>query len=280
MKDRTIKPIPELADKVLTTEEARAEFEGHEPEEKPQEKQEGEQEFDPDLFLELDNIVCVDEKNLGFERYDKLYVSKGLHFLDKRTLYQNIKSMEGNGLFMPSFTLMCNILNKLYYRSTYRNDKDAKAILKQYFSPMAKDWTTTQYNTIIHWPTAEIIHYPTDADFLVHSENEQINLGRPRYKNSNVMCPEDIKGGNVSDILSDDEITTKFLMNLTGFSEADLSYLNNTVEGTLYFQMPTDDALNPITGVTLRKKRDLFIIDTIVDLNEEHHSRAVGVPKK
>jgi len=146
--NRTIKPIPELADKVLTTDEARAEFEGREPP-KPEGPKEPEQTSDKD-FLLLENIECVDAIGNVIEQHDRLYVAKDVvmnELMDDVMCPTLLRDREDaldyckrKGMHLPSLALLCNILVKLYERAVEKQedgsyktlDEEAKRILDFY----------------------------------------------------------------------------------------------------------------------------------------------------
>jgi hypothetical protein len=125
---------------------------------------------DAEDYLVLEKIVCVGSDGKSFEQYPTIYVAKDIERNKNErfpctvlfTPYQAITHFEqaGNGMFLPSFALSCNILAKLY---AGRSDPEFKKALDQYNDYGPGRGYHVQ-NTIIDWTNHNIIHYPYDTD--------------------------------------------------------------------------------------------------------------------
>ncbi|MBN2459755.1 hypothetical protein JXB28_05715 [Candidatus Woesearchaeota archaeon] len=144
-------------------------------------------------FFLLPEIACFDEYLNYNEKYERLMVKKDVERDPKNPdMSRNRISMDtagginhfagqGNGMFLPSLALTCNILEALYDR---RSNPEARKILMQYKDTgFGQGWH--MQNTIVNWETRTIIHYPQKSDFApCYSTSPDINSGRPteRYK--------------------------------------------------------------------------------------------------
>ncbi|MEK6951101.1 MAG: hypothetical protein AABX13_05250 [Nanoarchaeota archaeon] len=135
--------------------------------------------LNPDSYLRLENIVCVDADGNEFERYGELYVRKDIfrnqpgQTQKSFASYKAVVHCEQNGLFLPSFALSCNILQALYQR---RSDTEIKTVLDQY-KDKGNDIGYHAQNSLVDFARQQVIHYPTAADF---DETAAVNASRQR----------------------------------------------------------------------------------------------------
>ena len=135
--------------------------------------------LNPDSYLRLENIVCVDADGNEFERYGELYVRKDIfrnqpgQTQKSFASYKAVVHCEQNGLFLPSFALSCNILQALYQR---RSDTEIKTVLDQY-KDKGNDIGYHAQNSLVDFARQQVIHYPTAADF---DETGAVNASRQR----------------------------------------------------------------------------------------------------
>ncbi|MEK6809551.1 MAG: hypothetical protein AABY40_02670 [Nanoarchaeota archaeon] len=144
-----------------------------------------------DDFLILQNLTCVDADGRVFEQYPELLVRKDIFRNGASqinfTPYQAIVHCQGQGLFLPSMALSCNIVAVLFQQAvrlesdgTYTTiNPDVKKVLDQYKDHGAGYGWQAQ-NTVIDYNHQKIIHYPHDADFTTHGGTSNVNSSRPR----------------------------------------------------------------------------------------------------
>ncbi len=141
-------------------------------------------------YILLKNLRCVDADGKEFEKHDELYLAKdvvrkadGTH--QSFTPYAAILhfQQQGNGLFLPSMALSCNILAALFSAAvdkdasgnyTLVKDPELKKILDQYKDHGA-GWGWHNQNTVVDYNTERIIHYPTKEDFPSNGGTTDIN---------------------------------------------------------------------------------------------------------
>jgi hypothetical protein len=140
-------------------------------------------------FITLEKVACIGSDGKPFEIYDKIDIATDVERqADKKhvsfTPYQAITHLEsrGNGLFLPSFALSCNILTALFGKAVKKEkneeyttlDAGLKRVLDQYLNHGAGYGWHAQ-NTVVNWKTREIIHYPQDADFPNNGGTSNVN---------------------------------------------------------------------------------------------------------
>ena len=165
-------------------------------------------------FLILQNLVCRDADGTIFEQYPELRVRKDI-FRDQNrgqvnhTPYDWIVHCEQNGLFLPSFALTCNIVAGLYKN---RNDPEANALLQQYKNHGNGHGYQAQ-NTIIHYGTQEVIHYPSGADF-----NQTMTVNAAFQRKSGSFTKASLQDSLLEDALKD-PAHTRYVKQLTGLAD-------------------------------------------------------------
>ncbi|MBU1198727.1 MAG: hypothetical protein KJ685_02745, partial [Nanoarchaeota archaeon] len=136
-------------------------------------------------FLTLKGIECYDHKGKVMEQYDELLVAKdverkagGKNHISF-TPYDSIVHFErqGNGLFLPSFALLCNVVLALY--DLKDKDSDVREVLDQ-FNDYGSGYGRHNTNTLVDWKDNKIIHYPDDSDFPECGGKDNINSSRKR----------------------------------------------------------------------------------------------------
>ncbi len=144
-------------------------------------------------FLQLGNISCVDADGKEFEQYNSLAVRKDIFRNGSGqinfTPYQAIVHCQGQGLFLPSMALSCNIVAALFKQAvklesngTYSTlNQDAKNVLDHYKNKGNGTGWHAQ-NTVIDYNRQRIIHYPIDADFPSHGGIANINASHPKIE--------------------------------------------------------------------------------------------------
>ncbi|MBN1792415.1 hypothetical protein JW826_01905, partial [Candidatus Woesearchaeota archaeon] len=178
-------------------------------------------------FITLENVVCIGSDGKSFERYDKIDIATDVERQAEKkhvsfTPYQAITHFEnrGNGLFLPSFALSCNILAALFGKAVKKEkndeyttlDANLKKILDQYLNHGAGYGWHAQ-NTVVNWKTKEIIHYPKDADFPNNGGTSNINkTGAPIRKG---FSPVGFGDMTLEKALKEAEFK-KYIINLTG----------------------------------------------------------------
>ena len=134
-------------------------------------------------FLILENIVCYGSDGKPFEQHDRIAIAKdvvrkqdGSHA--RFTPYQAIVHFEkaGNGLFLPSYALQCNILIALFQN---RANPETNKVLMQY-KDYRPGYGYHNNNTVADGEGGHIIHYPHDADFPSDGGTENINQAMSR----------------------------------------------------------------------------------------------------
>ncbi|MBU1199016.1 MAG: hypothetical protein KJ685_04240, partial [Nanoarchaeota archaeon] len=143
-------------------------------------------------FLILKGIECYDHNGKVMEQYDELIVAKDVvrHAMEKYkgkdlnkhinfTPYNSIVHFEkqGNGLFLPSFALLCNVVLALYDQKD--GGSDVRKVLDQ-FKDYGGGFGWHNANTVVDWKDKKIVHYPSDGDFPEYGGGEGINKGRQR----------------------------------------------------------------------------------------------------
>jgi len=183
--NKTIKPIRELGD-VISTEQARAEFEGHVPP-KPDGKPEGPKEPETEEgFLKLENIRCVDTTDPIFEKYKWVLVSKdrerelNLQNPEKANVLDAITELEQKGLVLPSSALVCNIIAKLYHKRVV-GKTEGRHILDQYGGKRGKNQFVLNTGIVYGTHITEVCHYKENFRRLPGTSNSpsQIRLQAP-----------------------------------------------------------------------------------------------------
>lgn len=155
-------------------------------------------------FLQLGNISCVDADGKEFEQYNSLAVRKDIFRNGSGqinfTPYQAIVHCQGQGLFLPSMALSCNIVAALFKQAvklesngTYTTlNAEAKKVLDQYKNH-GSGYGWHAQNTVIDYNAQRIIHYPIDADFPSHGGTANINAAHPKtelpFKKKEGMWP-------------------------------------------------------------------------------------------
>jgi len=177
----------------------------------------------------LGRIICYGADGMPFETHDKIFVAKDvIREIDGTyqlfTPYQAITHFEaqGNGEFLPSFALSCNILATIFERAvkktgnTYTTlDAELKTVLDQYKDHGA-GWGYQAQNTIVQWDrrNSKIIHYPDNTQFTVAGVVDVIN--QQGYHKELEFNPTNKFG----DVLLEEALNTpefaKYVKNLTG----------------------------------------------------------------
>ena len=127
--------------------------------------------------LMLKNVSCTDSTGQVFEHYEALAIKKKPEEYDMiRDTYNSARYFEqqGEGWFLPSLALICNILVKLF---KYKEQvPDADKILRDYFVS-----NTFAQNTVINNEKKEIINYPRheDLQFFRMDDGSKVPLERP-----------------------------------------------------------------------------------------------------
>ena len=129
-------------------------------------------------YLRLDNISCVDADGHVFEQYEHLYVRKDIERnADKKQKnfkpYDAAMYFEQQELFLPSFALSCAIVARLYQQ---KSDPAVNAVLMHY-KDKGNGYGWHAQNTLIHYRTKKVIHYPTKDNF---AKAATVNSGYPR----------------------------------------------------------------------------------------------------
>jgi len=180
-------------------------------------------------FITLENVVCIGSDGKSFERYDKIDIATDVERQsDKKhisfTPYQAITHFEsqGNGLFLPSFALSCNILTALYGKAVRKEangeyttlDVHLKRVLDQYINHgVGYGWQAQ--NTLVNWKTREIIHYPKDADFPNKGGTSNINSKSASLRKR--FNPIEFGDMTLEKALKEPEFK-KYLIDLTGLA--------------------------------------------------------------
>ena len=179
-------------------------------------------------FLRLENIVCTDADDQVFEQYPELYVRKDV-FKDAAgnivysTAYDGAAHAEQQGCFAPSMALSCTMLAALFQAvvekqtaGTYRTKDAALEQVLLQFKNKSNGSDGHRQNTLVNWGTQQIIHYPTNSDFLSNGGTQNINTIRPRTALgfnrkglSNMDLEEALRHKNVA----------RYVKNLTGLSD-------------------------------------------------------------
>ncbi|MDD4878614.1 MAG: hypothetical protein PHO02_06300 [Candidatus Nanoarchaeia archaeon] len=128
--------------------------------------------------LLLENICCTDADGNEFERHGQVYVPKSI---DKNgdgspinnTPYNWIVYFEQRGMSLPSFALSCNILEALWKN---KDNPECMQVLMNY-KDKGNGYGWHAQNTLVNWGSAQVIHYPSDADFTSNGGNNNINNG-------------------------------------------------------------------------------------------------------
>jgi hypothetical protein len=139
-------------------------------------------------YICLEHIACFDIDGKVHEYYPKLYIKKDIErngngqFI-QFTPYKGISHFEqqGNGLFLPSLGLTCNILAALFKE---RQNPEIEKILNQYWDYVSGDGNKYGWhaqNTLLDWHRNHIINYPYDGDFNTDGGNN-VNVGKVGYR--------------------------------------------------------------------------------------------------
>ena len=181
-----------------------------------------------DDYLILGDLSCVDADGNEFEKYGELYVAKDVvqgdkPYSDTNSVKQHINftpykgavhfEKQGNGSFLPSMALSCNIIAVLYHQ---RSDPTVKAVLDQYKNH-GSGYGWHDQNTIVDWKNGKIIHYPSDRDFPKHGENDKINLLRQQSRLP-FSFAGNFRGQLLENALKDADFA-KFVKNITGLQD-------------------------------------------------------------
>jgi hypothetical protein len=188
---------------------------------------------DTNNYLMLENIICVGADGNKFEEHPTIYVCKDIERKEngnhmRFTPYQAISHFEkaGNGLFLPSFALSCNILAALYVGQSNPEFKQALDQYKDY--DLAHGWHAQ--NTVVDWKGKSIIHYPYDSDFPHDGGQDKVNQNRRRQIDFKNLMPTDC---SLVDALNDGEYN-RFIKDLTGLQNPEV-----LIEIGNYFQKDT-----------------------------------------
>ena len=231
-------------------------------------------------YLQLDNISCVDADGHEFERYDKLYVRKDIERKADKSQklfkpYDASVYFEQQGSFLPSFALSCNIVAALYQQ---RVNTDVEMVLQQYKNHGAGHGWHAQ-NTLIHYATEQVIHYPTKDDF---TQTADVNVSRTRT--ALPFAKATLQDSLLEEALRD-TAHARYVKQLTGLHDPSV-----LVEIGHYFQKPTkllfpwnDQAgagYTEIRAAWLGCGRDNFDLGSVNYLNVTDAVRGVrqGVP--
>ena len=192
-------------------------------------------------YVILEGISCYDGQGNVVEHYDRLAVARDVAKKqvignDRATKlvhasfrpYDAILNFEqqGNGLFLPSFALTCNIISCLYDQ---RSNPEIKAVLDQY-NDYGHGYGWHAQNTLVNWEKSTIIHYPNDSDFTSAGGAAEVNKSSQRtalkFNKENIA---DIKLKHALAVPNYKE----YIQNLTGLKEPEIlldigKYFNKT----------------------------------------------------
>jgi len=197
MKDKTIKPIRELSD-VISTEQARAEFEGHVPG-KPDEKP-GIPEDNSEEFLDIGDVLLFSGSVDRFFYRNVLVAknpNKSIIAPDEALIETTVNY--SSGLF-PSLAFTCNFLQSLYLMVTEKSNQEARKILRQYENEIGYI-----QNTKIDWGKGVINHSSINRFVSVDLTEKLKNKPRCRLGQA-----------------KDDPLIGEFVKNLTGLETPEI----------------------------------------------------------
>jgi len=238
-------------------------------------------------FLTLKGVKCFDHNGKVMEQYDELIVSKDVvrHATDKYegkslnkdinfTPYKAIAHFENqkNGLFLPSFALLSNVMLALYDQRD--SGSDVKKVLDQ-FRDYGSGYGWHISNTLVDWKDKKIIHYPDDSDFPECGGNEGINKGRQRRE-----FGFDNKG--FGDLVLEDALKKSgfrnYLIDLTGLKKPEV--LCDVAD---YFGKPAMvwvpsnvEKADYSSGAWLGCSSNYFYLSAFIDLYSDIAARGVG----
>jgi len=238
MKNKTIKPIPELGDKVLTTEEARAEFEGHVPPEKPDETES----ISQDGLVDVGDVCCRGHAGNPIEIWDNVLYTLGVirnsnkekvevNSLDEASLY-----LKNRGMYLPSLAVTCNVLVDLY-------KKGGVPVVERIMSVTDPILPIIQNTAIV------------SSEYLVHSGN----IKAKRFTHRNEKMDECIGYDSIGNVLQDRE-KSKFLSLLTGLQNLrELSEMAVSINKDVYFNLSNSED----SVLAIRLAPDYLTIETM-----------------
>ena len=166
--------------------------------------------FSDSEFLRFDNISCYAADGHVTEHYDVLHVRKDI-FRDgpeqiNRTPYAHALYCEGNALFLPSFSLTCNLLAYAFVR---KDDSSYRSFLEQYKDKGNGNGWHAQ-NTVINYGSSVVIHYPSAVDF---DQSQGVNVSQKRIALSFVK--DSLEDALLKDALRDPG-AERYVQQLTG----------------------------------------------------------------
>jgi len=170
-------------------------------------------------FVPFNDIRCVGADGKVFEEYKKIRVAPiYFHFGDKNTPTTLTpaganKMCKDKKMFLPSFALSCNILERLL---KHKATPGFGLVLNQYRKRLIQNQSTYHQNTVVNYQKGEIIHYPGPIMF---GTLDSRNLYQPFEKIKFDFDPTNFRNFSLDESPPMTSEELKFLKNLTGLED-------------------------------------------------------------